>query len=320
MGWYYSWFPTTANFLASGALMTGEASPGYLPYPDVARLVQQRLPGPKIVMIGREPIDRSYSSYRYNYVTPTIQALQKGKVKGTPGGHPAEYYHQFLFSFEEMVRAELDLLKECLSTSPEKYGAVDTRKKWGGKKWAQPEFERRANMNLPALIDLDEICYGGRVSKQVLRRQWTTLQKENPTKILLDRNTHLLQAIIGRSLYLYPLEWWYMQFDSKDIFFMCTEELNDLTGEPMNELGMHLGLESYNFSSVIAEGAYNVGGHRGYDKATSWAEVEEEEHDLQEEDGEQAIPLSEELKQELQDFLDPINERLFQLTGRRCKW
>jgi hypothetical protein len=308
--------------------MTGEASPGYLPYPGVARMAQQRLPGPKIVMVGREPIDRTYSSYRYNYVTPTIQAMKKGKVRGTPKGESDEYYHQFLFSFEELVRAELDLLKECLSSSPEGYGAAGTRDRWGRKKWAKQEFQRRQNMSLPALIDLDEICYGGRVNKQILRRQWTTLQTENPDKIILDHNTHLVQAIIGRSLYLYPLEWWYLNFDPKDIFFMCTEELSDLTGAPLNELGMHLGLESYNFSSVVAEGAFNVGGHRGYDKATSWAEVEEEEHhsnddgddDDDDDDEEEIYPLSAELKQELQDFVDPINERLFQLTGRRCNW
>jgi hypothetical protein len=251
--------------------------------------------------------------------------MQKGKVRGIESGQTDEYYHEFLFSFEELIRAELDLLKECLSSSssPDEdgYGAVDTRTRWGGKKWARQEFERRQNMSLPPLIDLDEICYGKRISKQVLRRQWTTLQTENPSKIILDHNTHLVQAIIGRSLYLYPLEWWYLQFDDKDIFFMCTEELNDMTGAPLNELGMHLGLESYNFSSVVAEGAYNVGGHRGYDKATSWAEVEEEEHHSQQEHGDdKEIPLSEALKQELQDFLDPINERLFQLTGRRCNW
>jgi hypothetical protein len=280
-------------------------------------------------MVGREPMDRSYSSYRYNYVTPTIQAMKKGNVRGIQSNKDDdEYYQSFLFSFEELVRAELDLLKECLSLSSNSdgdidgYGAVDTRQKWGTKLWARQEFERRQNGSLPPLIDLDETCYGGTVSKQVLRRQWTTLQTENPSKIILDRNTHLVQAILGRSLYLYPLEWWYLQFPAKDIFFLCTEELNDLTGAPLNDLGMHLGLESFNFSSVVAEGAYNVGGHRGYDKATSWAEVEEEEEEHQQDDesDNDAIPLSAELKQELQDFLDPINERLFQLTGRRCQW
>jgi hypothetical protein len=63
MKWYLQHFPTTTSFLSSGALMTGEASPGYLPYPDVAKLVHERLArsGVKIITIGRDPIERELS-------------------------------------------------------------------------------------------------------------------------------------------------------------------------------------------------------------------------------------------------------------------
>ena len=45
MKWFFflHHFPTTTSFLASGALMTGEASPGYLPYFDVVRRIHSRL-------------------------------------------------------------------------------------------------------------------------------------------------------------------------------------------------------------------------------------------------------------------------------------
>lgn len=91
---------------------------------------------------------------------------------------------------------------------------------------------------------------------------------------------------------------------------MCTEELSDLSGEPMNELGLFLGLPSHNFSTAVREGPYNVGGHRGYDKEISWDEVDINKHGN----------LSADLKRELVEFIGPYNERLFNLTGRRCSW
>merc|ERR1719203_1628053 len=48
--WYYGHFPTIESFLGRGALMTGEASPGYMPYPGVVEAVVKRLSPP-----GRTP-------------------------------------------------------------------------------------------------------------------------------------------------------------------------------------------------------------------------------------------------------------------------
>ena len=39
--WYYGHFPAIESFLGRGALMTGEASPGYMPYPDVRFHIKQ---------------------------------------------------------------------------------------------------------------------------------------------------------------------------------------------------------------------------------------------------------------------------------------
>lgn len=58
MRWYLSHFPTAKAFLSSGALMTGEAAPGYLPYPEVAARTQIMMPGSKLLLLVREPIDR----------------------------------------------------------------------------------------------------------------------------------------------------------------------------------------------------------------------------------------------------------------------
>jgi hypothetical protein len=315
MSWYLQHFPTTESFLASGALLTGEASPGYIPYPAVANMVARRLPGPRIIAIGREPIDRAYSSYRYSYVTPTMDALRQGNFSGIKGGKPDEEYEQYLFSFEDMVKAELKVLRECFA--PDGHGTTESRKKWIEEPWAREEYERRERENLPPMIDIENVCYGTKVNSTVLRKQWAELNAKYPEKVIKDENLHLTQSNIGRSLYTLPLEWWYANFPKEEIYFMCTEELRDLSGRPMNDLGLFLGLPSFNFSHTVRKGAFNVGGHRGFDREISWDKIEQKTNETEVKQG---IPLSAELLQEVSDFVRPYNERLFELIGRRCDW
>jgi len=321
MEWYLGHFPTTESFLSSGALMTGEASPGYLPYPDVSNMVADRLPGPKLIAIGRDPLDRSWSSYRYNYVTPALDRMKKGRHKPVSGGKSDEEYEKYLFTFEELVRAELKNLKDCLK--PGGRGEIAARRSWYSHDWAKAEYDRRENAGLPGLIELDKHCYGNTVNIKVPRAQWTELVAQNPDKIINLPNIHLVQSLIGRSLYTLPLEWWYANFQSDDIYFVCTEELRDVSGEPMNKLGQFLGLPSFNFSDVVGEGMYNVGFNQGYDKPTSWEDIEKEENaegGLGRRLDKSEIPLPDDLREEIITFFKPYNERLFKRTGRRCNW
>jgi hypothetical protein len=322
MQWYLKHFPTTASFLASGALMTGEASPGYLPYPDVVNKVRERLPESRIIAVGREPIDRAFSSYRFNYVHPTLASMKHGQVEGIKKNQSDEFYEKFLFSFEDMVKAELKVLRKCFASNGP--GIVGARKKYGSKEWIKPEFERREKLGEPPLVDLDGYCYGGVVSADVPRKQWAELIAAHPEKIILNQNLQLVQAMIGRGLHTFPLEWWYATFPHSQVFFLCTEELSDMSGHPMNQLGSFLGLPEHNFSSIVMKGAYNVGGHKGYDNEVPWSTVEEEsstvEMKSQGNEPKKEIPLSEEFRRELADFVQPYNERLFALTGRRCDW
>lgn len=296
--------------------MTGEASPGYLPYPNVAALVRRQMSGTRIICVGRNPLDRAYSSYRYNYVNPGIDALKKGKGHSLSikRNQDDEYYHDFLYSFEDMMRAELETLKKCLA--PGGVGETMTREKWADKQWAKDEYASRRESSSEALIDLDGTCYGDFVSKNVPRAQWANLVEEKPGKFLNVPNLHLSQAMIGRSLYVYPLEWWYALMPTEQVYFLCTEEMKNKTGEPINEVAQFLGLPSFNFSTVVSEGMYNVGGHKGYDKVTTWETVEQEEEAASQKTME--IPISDEFRQEFMEFMKPHNERLFALVGRRC--
>ena len=435
---YYGHFPTPQSFLEHGGLVTGEASPGYLPYPDVARDAYKTWKGsasdgagmasigkplsqflaspsykwmvpevsPRIIALGREPVDRIYSSYKYNYVVPTIESL---RTRGHPRIPTAtkkqslfvkkkrgvdkegefqlnreddEYYLPYLFTLEEFVRAELKQLRGCLDD----WGPRETYNKWHRDAAYKDALQLRnpkdkngknsdssnSTLTAPPLIDLDGICYGKTVSPTVYRKQWTEMQTNNPKKVLLNKNLHLTQAMIGRSLYVFPLEWWYVNFrpdpedaSTKDsITFVCTEDLNK--ADTLNHLTSVLGLPKHDgFDDILGEGAYNVGGHRGYDTATSWEDLELEHEDddsgnnndnidsnsnsdnnaSDEEDAgslsataadaateattiqtttivpmTNGVPLPEDLYRELEEFINPINERLFALTGNRCDW
>eukprot|EP00521_Asterionellopsis_glacialis_P002784 CAMPEP_0195247894 /NCGR_PEP_ID=MMETSP0706-20130129/1234_1 /TAXON_ID=33640 /ORGANISM="Asterionellopsis glacialis, Strain CCMP134" /LENGTH=248 /DNA_ID=CAMNT_0040299477 /DNA_START=45 /DNA_END=791 /DNA_ORIENTATION=+ len=247
--------------------------------------------------------------------------MKKGRHKPVSGGKSDEEYEKYLFTFEELVRAELKNLKDCLK--PGGRGEIAARRSWYSHDWAKAEYDRRENAGLPGLIELDKHCYGNTVNIKVPRAQWTELVAQNPDKIINLPNIHLVQSLIGRSLYTLPLEWWYANFQSDDIYFVCTEELRDVSGEPMNKLGQFLGLPSFNFSDVVGEGMYNVGFNQGYDKPTSWEDIEKEENaegGLGRRLDKSEIPLPDDLREEIITFFKPYNERLFKRTGRRCNW
>ncbi|KAL3906004.1 MAG: hypothetical protein SGILL_009452, partial [Bacillariaceae sp.] len=292
LGWYYSFFPTPQSFLEHGGLMTGEASPGYLPYPQVVKDVYRLMKDPsnqdlpKIIMIGREPIDRMYSSYRYNYVYPTLKYLRQGKRRDIPRNlTDEEYQEKHLFSLEDFVKTELKQLQACLTWTDtndgimhQGFGNSKTYDKWKKESRFRSELDRRNkptidrnDSDVSPLIDLDGVCYGGKMNHTVLRQQWAELQTQNPERVIVDKDLHLSQAMIGRGLYTFPLEWWYILFDPENILFVCTEELSN--PKTLHDLALNLGLPYFDFSAVVGEGAYNVGGHRGYDTATPWEEV-----------------------------------------------
>jgi len=211
---YHGHFPTAQSFLGSGALATGEASPGYLPYPEAAPRVAETYlsaaadsagrsgASPRIVAIGRDPLERAYSSYRYNYVNTTVEMMHKGRFRGRPYNIPAgksvEYYEKHLFSFEDLVRVELKLLKECLVSTNR--GAEETRKKYGSFDWARRAYGYYASgdKEAPSLVDVIGVCYGKKLDGgsraadyTVLIPQWVDLTERYPYKVFPKKRHHV---------------------------------------------------------------------------------------------------------------------------------
>jgi len=331
MSWYLSHFPSTETFLSHGALMTGEASPGYLPRPDVAHELQslmknnagnghnQPVSTPKIIAIVRNPLERSWSSYNYNYVRPTLNKIKEAKNNQNAEMMRFSKIHdlsdeeiseKYLFSFEQMVKAELKALRECLK--PGGTGEAGTKAIHIDKDWAFPILDRKDREG-QSLITLDETCYGDVISETVPRLQWEELVEQSPEKYINVPNLHVVQSIVGRSLYTLPLEWWYALYSVEDLHLVCNEDLKYHASETLSEVSDFLGLPAFDFSGVVSEGMYNVGENSGYDTATEWSTAEKVSN-------KDNIPISAELREEYLSFVKPFNERLFKLVGKRCNW
>jgi hypothetical protein len=67
LAWYQSHFPLerTRNRRADngGMVLTGEASPYYMFHPDIPRRIAAEVPGARIIVLVRDPVDRAYSHY-----------------------------------------------------------------------------------------------------------------------------------------------------------------------------------------------------------------------------------------------------------------
>ena len=305
LSWYYSQFPSAIPFVETGALITGEAAPGYLPSPLAAFRARKEMPGTRIILMAREPIDRAWSSYNYNYVRVAMPRLRRRHARLNMTDE--EIAEKFLFSFEDMMKAELTVLRECFSTKQAEVSFP----------WTRVEEQRRKDAGLPPMMDIIGNCYPEnenlKASSRFANSQWKELVEKFPYKTIDLPNTHLYEAFIGRGLYALQVEWWYATFPAEDITIVCTEDLKDRTLLTMDELSIFLGLPNYDFSDVVNQGAYNVKGHQGYDKPTSWEETEKQHTN-------ETIPLSPEFRVELQEFFHGHNERLFNLVGRRCPW
>lgn len=343
--------------------MTGEASPGYMPYPSVLEMMVKRLSPsnpeddgeakgldvwkeqvrslPKIIAIVREPIQRAVSSYKYNYITPALERMTSGTALSAggepiPGGRNELYYlKNHMFSFEELATAELKALRRCLT--PGGQGEKYTRRRYATYKdsFFFETIKQRRGSNMPHLIHLDGACYKDSFSNSIPRVQWKELGKQHPNKILALPDLQLIQSIIGRGAYVFPLEWWYEVFGSnaKDreerIQVVCTEDMADRPVKAMANVTKFLGLPEFDsWSDVTNVGRYNVGGHRGYDTITQLSDEEDEDGDDRSDGGDPDVDkarmdlssISDTLMSELVEFYRPYNERLFELIGKRCPW
>ena len=121
LDWYWRRFPTTWQQKRAGArfgckIITGEASPYYLMHPRAPERVKKVLPQVKLIVVLRNPVDRTYSHYQHNY--------QRGDYTDplTREAVPRE-----TLSFEEAIACEEERLhgEEEKMLADEKYRSVE---------------------------------------------------------------------------------------------------------------------------------------------------------------------------------------------------
>ena len=313
MTWYLSQFPKTH-------LHTGEAAPGYLPYPYVAERIYNVsfIPSPltlprtnphllasfcslqdlgddiNIIMIARDPIERAFSSYMYNYRSQPLKANE-------------------IISFNDLISAELAILDSCLSPG----GSAEQRASsspYMGNVIDKPRF------------NVIEGCYEDKQDEQ-----WRQIIEQNPSVAhsVDSPLSYLFQAFVGRGLYSYQLEWWLGAFNN--VFVVCSQELKNDSKDAMTKLGNWMGVEggSKEWEDVVQLGAYNVGGATKsyvYDEKVSWDAFDK----ISEEKGGTLAQLKmamdpdvlKRFEQLAQDELKHLNElqKRFAFGGGKCEW
>lgn len=63
---YKHYFPLRINTLFNSKLICGEATPDYIIYPQIPKLIKETIPNVKIIMLLRNPVDRLFSHYSHN--------------------------------------------------------------------------------------------------------------------------------------------------------------------------------------------------------------------------------------------------------------
>jgi len=258
--------------LAAGRV-TGEASPGYAQYSNVPGRVALHLPGVRILVIARDPAERAFSSYHYNYVT-----LAK----------------DFSLPFEVLVDAEIAYLRDFFARDAARCDERGCR------------------------VDLSADCYGARSAERQAGAAARAHFAGRPAavKAALPRaNQHLWRQLVGRSLYVANLDWWYAAHAAGDILLVCSEDLGApaAAAREMARVAAHVGLAPFDFGPVVAKGKYNAGpAHHGYEAVTAWGAADHA--------AKRRPPMDPGARRAVDNFTAPFNARLFDLAKHTCAW
>jgi hypothetical protein len=118
--------------IPSGKTAYGEASPGYICHPQAPARIKEYLPGAKLILTVRNPIERAYSQYWDNRMTlsephefaQTLDiALDAAYEPGKPGYFSRGAYMQYIYRYLELFPPDqlLVLLFDDLRDDPSKF-------------------------------------------------------------------------------------------------------------------------------------------------------------------------------------------------------
>jgi len=197
---YQDFFVNESPILSPGPdqCVSGEFSTSSLIHPLVPRRVQVNLPGLKIFVLLRNPVDRAYSHF--------IMSKRAGLEKEC--------------SFEEIVRKEIDEVRELLAAHERGFLSIDG--------------------------DLTS-CYSNidgtplRVAKHA--RGWP----ERELRDKLDLRDFYYQSYVFRSIYHDQLHRWLRLFPRQQLMIVQSERFFDNSAVTMSDAAEFMGLEPFDF-------------------------------------------------------------------------
>jgi hypothetical protein len=144
LGWYRAHFPL-ARGAPTGAAQTFESSPYYLFHPLAAERIAADLPGVKLIVLVRDPVERAYSAYTHEFArgfeTESFEAaidLEPDRLNGeaerivTEPGYLSHSHQHHAYRARGQYVEQLDRLRQL-------FGRADIHVVDSGDFFAKPE-------------------------------------------------------------------------------------------------------------------------------------------------------------------------------------
>jgi hypothetical protein len=114
--WYLEFFPNGSQSVSYSAI--GEVTPDYLAHPLVPERIGQLLPDCRIVVVLRNPVDRTLSAWRYAYRSYNEQRSFADYVEQEPSAVGDSLYHRHLSVYTARFKAVHVMIYEELVQDP----------------------------------------------------------------------------------------------------------------------------------------------------------------------------------------------------------
>ena len=283
---------SSSNISSTEMLISFEATPGYLLYSTLSRIpILCAVPWTKLLVILRNPIDRSYSHYNFMLDQAVkAQAKAKANTKAVPQNEQKEQRYQH----RTVATANNNNNNNTTPVPAPALYLIDARNKKEVTFEGMIEIDmiklRKAGVIRPqheTTTTMTDDAFAGSVEERVA---WTKYQH------MVTRDPY--EGVIGRSLYILQLQEWYDSFRT-DLGRDPTTEILVIRNEDMTATPDQV------YQQIIVE----------------WLQLSphplpQQPHKLQKMVTQyRTEPLRPETKRMLQEFYEPYNQRLYQLLG-----
>ncbi len=253
LDWYRSRFPRR---MANGHV-TGEASPGYIVYSRVPPLVLASAPEARIVALVREPLDRFWSSYHYNYLDVlammndhphhhggrrSSSSSPSSSSSSSSSAFSSGVSHRVVAGPEHFVNVEIEILQACLAErgysprvgtgfSPAADGDRSSTDSGGsGGSGGGASSVAPLDVTAACINTISTTSHLNRIRASVAKAAGKSTASTRKVHKSIEvqfpiTNSHLFRQFVSRGLYSLMLEHWFHVFPPNQIAVVCTETL-----------------------------------------------------------------------------------------------